>query len=80
MAQAGKYGFIHPDNALPDIGQDEPVFILRAHDSLSVLTLESYASLADGAGCTEEHVEGVGDAIQRFRVWQATNGVKVPGT
>jgi hypothetical protein len=79
MAQAGKYGIIHPDDALSGIGQDEPVFILRAHDSLSVLMLESYASLADGAGCTEEHVEGVGDVIQRFRVWQATNGVKVPG-
>lgn len=80
MAEAGKYGHIHPMDALEEVGNDEPVFIIRARDSISLLALESYAVLADNAGCPEAHVEGIGDVIQKFREWQASNGVKVAGT
>lgn len=80
MADAGKYGHIDPLDALDPIGVNEPVFILRAHDSISLFVLESYAMLADNAGCSEEHVEGISDVIRKFRAWQATNGVKIPGT
>lgn len=80
MAEAGKYGHIDPLDALDPIGVDEPIFVLRAQDSISLFVLESYAMLADNAGCPEEHVEGISEVIRKFRTWQADHGVKVAGT
>lgn len=39
MAKDLKYGVI----SIPPIGEDEPVFIIRANDDTAMLTIDSYA-------------------------------------
>jgi hypothetical protein len=41
MAVSGKYGKVD----IPKIGKDEPVFILRAQDTLAAPTIEMYRLL-----------------------------------
>lgn len=76
FADAGKYGAIETETIPPH----EPVFLIRAQDSVALFALEAYAAAADTAGAPEDHVEGVGDRIQEFREWQARHPIKVPGT
>jgi len=78
MAQTGKYGYIRPGDALEEIRAEEPVFILRAQDMLSVLTINAYLRLARDAGCDEEHIAGVEAQMREFSVWQSRNHVKIP--
>jgi len=47
MALSGKYGRVN----IPGIGDEEPVFILRAQDKLSEATIEMYRILASSHGC-----------------------------
>jgi len=53
--------------AIPSIGEDEPVFILRAQDSLAEAAIQMYRLLAEAHGCQ------VGDTLSReissFRQW-----------
>ena len=46
MALSGKYGKLD----IPKIGEDEPVFILRAQDSLAAPAIHKYQSLATANG------------------------------
>jgi len=46
MAISGKYGRIE----IPDVGADEPVFILRAQDRLALPAMEMYGALANSHG------------------------------
>ena len=46
MAISGKYGKLH----IPRIGEEEPVFILRAQDQLAVYAIEMYQLLAASHG------------------------------
>jgi hypothetical protein len=39
MGVCGKYGKIN----VPKVGEDEPIFILRAQDKLAVYAIEMYA-------------------------------------
>jgi hypothetical protein len=63
MAQSGKYGKVD----IPNIGADEPVFILRAQDRLAEAALAMYQALAasHGAGIARD----VEAEIRRFRQW-----------
>jgi hypothetical protein len=66
MAVSGKYGRI----GIPKIGDDEPVFILRAQDRLAQGMIEIYkviAGLHDSLLTDELDKE-----IERFRKWQGT--------
>lgn len=76
MAKDTKYGRL----VVPGIGPDEPVFVLRAQDSVSVSTLLVYQGLARSKGSPASHVEGINRAIEAFCEWQAENSklVKVP--
>ena len=70
MATSSKYGKID----IPKIGQDEPVFILRAQDKLAEATIEMYKSLAASHGSPVADL--LPKEIERFRKW--TGARKIP--
>jgi hypothetical protein len=63
MAISGKYGKI----SIPKVGEDEPVFILRAQDKLAASAIEIYRALVASHGAP------MGDRLQseidRSRRW-----------
>jgi len=63
MALSGKYGRL----SIPRIGDDEPVFILRAQDKLAETALEMYRLLVASHGCGLANQ--VQKEVERFRQW-----------
>ena len=63
MALSGKYGQID----IPKIGEDEPVFILRAQDRLAEGIIEIYKVLTSQHGAHLK--DGLDKEINRFRNW-----------
>ena len=64
MALSGKYGKI----SIPKIGDDEPVFILRAQDRLAEGMIEIYKVITSQHG---SHLgEDLDQEIERFRNWR----------
>jgi len=70
MAVSGKYGKL----SIPKVGDDEPVFILRAQDKLAEATIEMYRALI------ASHGSSLADSVQReidaFRRWSGSK--KIP--
>jgi hypothetical protein len=64
MAISGKYGRLN----IPKIGEDEPVFVLRAQDKLAEPTIEMYRALAASHGC--RLAQGLQKEIDSFRQWK----------
>lgn len=67
MAISGKYGKIH----IPKIGEDEPVFILRAQDKLAPTAIEMYKLLASSHGAIL--ADPLQKEIDAFKKW---SGIK----
>lgn len=71
MAYSVRYGRL----AIPHIGEDEPVFILRAEDKLAEPAIEMYRLLAEAHGCP------VGPAVEKeilhFRKWHGNRRLPV---
>jgi hypothetical protein len=63
MALSGKYGKID----IPKIGDDEPVFILRAQDRLAQGMVEIYKVIADLHD--SPLADDLSKEIERFRNW-----------
>lgn len=63
MAQSGKYGKVN----IPTIGDDEPVFILRAQDKLAETAIALYQALAASHGAAA--AADLETEIHRFRQW-----------
>ncbi len=63
MAVSGKYGKID----IPKIGENEPVFILRAQDRLAQGIVEIYKVLA--ASHESPLAREIDQEIERFRQW-----------
>jgi hypothetical protein len=70
MAVSGKYGKID----IPNIGDEEPVFILRAQDRLAQGLIEIYKVLVDSHGSA--NAEQLDEEIARFRKWDGPK--KIP--
>jgi hypothetical protein len=64
MALSGKYGKLN----IPRIGEEEPVFILRAQDRLAEPAIEMYRLLAASHGC--KLAEGLQKEVNSFRQWK----------
>jgi len=64
MAISGKYGKL----TIPEIGEEEPVFILRAQDQLALFAIEMYQLLAASHGASVR--ASLKDEIASFRSWQ----------
>lgn len=60
------------------IGEDEPVFLLRAKDTVAPKAVRAWADLADAAGASQLIVLAAIAQAQRMEHWQAKNGCKVP--
>jgi hypothetical protein len=63
VAISNKYGNIN----IPKIGDNEPVFILRAQDELAEHAIEMYRTLAASHGSSV--VNKIPAAIDDFRTW-----------
>ena len=63
MALSGKYGKVN----IPNVGEDEPVFILRAQDNLAESAIEMYRTLAASHGSPVAHE--LQKEIDAFRRW-----------
>lgn len=70
MAVSGKYGKIN----IPNIGEDEPVFILGARDRLAQGVVEIYKIIA--ASHESALANELDEEIDRFRNW--TGPKKMP--
>ena len=64
MAISEKYGKLH----IPRIGEEEPVFILRAQDQLAAPAIEMYQLLAASHGSSA--AQSLADEITSFRHWR----------
>lgn len=64
MGVSGKYGVI----SIRGIGEEEPVFILRAQDKLSAPAIEMYKVLALSHGC--DMASSLSSEIKRFLQWK----------
>jgi hypothetical protein len=63
MAYSKKYGKVN----IPNIGEDEPVFILRAQDKLAADSIQDYKSRA--ARNKSKVVETIDKEIDAFKKW-----------
>ena len=64
MAISSKYGKVD----IPKIGDNEPVFILRAQDKLAEASIQSYKSLAASQG--SKVVNTLDKEIAAFKNWK----------
>jgi hypothetical protein len=76
MAVDLKYGRVRLENGT--IGDDEPVFVLRAQDCLVPDVLAYYLELCSLAGSPARHRELVVKGRQRVIDWQKDNPARVP--
>lgn len=68
------------------IPEDEPIFIFRARDPLTVPMLARYKNMrvqtipegADGADLPIEWMESLDARTEEFRTWQSENPTKLP--
>jgi hypothetical protein len=74
MAVTAKYGEVQ----VPGVPDDEPVFILRAHDVTAMNTLVYYRRECVQLGSPAEHVHGVDGVLEAFGRWRQLHGIKVP--
>lgn len=60
---------------------DEPIFIIRGQDTLAVPVLEFYFAAADHRAArlriSTEFRLAIGAVVERFRLWQKENAVRV---
>lgn len=59
------------------IGQDEPVFLLRATDKCTPKTILFWADLCEKAG-NKEMADVARDHVSKMLTWQKENGSKLP--
>lgn len=64
MAVSAKYGKL----SIPKIGDDEPVFVLRAQDRLAESAIAMYQALATSHGAPVAN--GIQKEIESFRNWE----------
>ena len=60
------------------IGQDEPVFLLRAKDSIAPAMVENWASALQASGGNYKMVSMALEHAHKMREWQKENGCKIP--
>jgi hypothetical protein len=73
-----KYGKVTTEHG--NIGEDEPVFVLRARDVTAPKAIIAYIKLVLMEGAPMHHVRASLISLERFRRWQSSNRdqVRVP--
>jgi len=64
MAVSAKYGKV----SIPKVGDDEPVFILRAQDKLAESAIAMYQALASSHGASV--AKDINQEVESFRNWK----------
>ena len=67
-----------PTGTSTPVGQDEPVFLLRAQDKLMLPMLEHYHSLLLHTNAKDDMYDSISKHILRVRKWQEEHGSKTP--
>jgi len=62
---------------LGHLHEDEPIFVFRAQDILSVMVLSHYSKLLEDFQQDGDQLTSVIDAANDFRTWQKANPGKV---
>lgn len=75
MGLSLKHGFVETEHGT--IATDEPVFVLRARDSLAIPMLTHYMEICREVGCGKKFTDEVGTALLAFKDW-ADNGTRFP--
>lgn len=60
------------------VGEDEPVFVLRAQDRCAQGAVRDWAKRATGIGAPEKKVESATDCAFSMGTWGQTHETKVP--
>ena len=60
------------------IGDDEPVFLMRATDTCAPLVVDIWAALAEAEGADDKIVSAAREQAKSMRRWQAEHGCKIP--
>ena len=68
----------HIQDETGNIGEDEPVFLLRAKDRLAPATLDAWANLLVASGGDIDTAAHVREWAIKMRDWQEENGDKIP--
>lgn len=71
-------GLKHNDSCLAKAADDEPLFVLRAHDKLAPNTVRVWAMMARAQGTPSEKVREAMDLADDMEDWSTVNGCKVP--
>lgn len=69
-------GFKSDDKCLAKVGDDEPIFVLRAQDKLAPLIVELWANLAYLHGLPMAKVEEAQALAHLMRRWSQTEQLK----
>lgn len=78
MALSHKYGKVLLENST--IGENEPVFVLRAKDKLLPQVLAHYHLLCLNSGCEDDHLSAIVTRHREIKAWQSAHEVKLPDT
>lgn len=76
MAQSSKYGRVTTE--FGDIGDDEPVFLIRGRDLIAPRIIDEYARQASFHSSPDRHVTTAREEARRVEQWQADNSHVAP--
>ena len=74
------YNGIQDPEGCTSIKEDEPVFLLRAKDKLSVETVRFWANRLKESGGSIEDANSILEFADTMATWQLTNETKIPDT
>jgi hypothetical protein len=63
---------------LAKVGDDEPIFVVRAHDRCAPGTIRDWARRAHALGAPDEKVKSAMECAVDVELWQRDNGCKTP--
>jgi len=69
MAKSVKYGRL----GIAGIPDDEPVFVLRAKDSVALAAVTMYREMCMLIGCTVAHTDAIQQLLTDFEDWRAAH-------
>lgn len=68
----------NPDSCLNKAADDEPLFVLRAHDRMAPMTVRQWAMRAKAFGSPKEKIDEAHRIANRMEAWAKEHGDKVP--
>jgi hypothetical protein len=60
---------LHPENALPYVPENEPVFLVRSADPLGTTVVQEWINLATRTGVSGDRVKSATDQLERMRAY-----------